>query len=109
MYFTIPFKAAGLITVLYMGLLAFMSISVLQSYVMILAERFVPSAVNVASAINIAAFQAGIALGSYLGGVVTDSIGLIHTTWIGAVMILCGVCCFICMGTFFGDEGKQGG
>ncbi len=74
-----------------MGLLAFMSISGLQSYVMILAERFVPSAVNVASAINIAAFQAGIALGSYLGGVITDSVGLIHTTWIGALMIFCGV------------------
>jgi predicted MFS family arabinose efflux permease len=53
-----------------------------------LAERFVPSAVDVASAINIAAFNAGIAIGSYLGGVITDSVGLIHTAWIGAVMVL---------------------
>jgi predicted MFS family arabinose efflux permease len=71
-----------------MGLLAFMNVPGLQVYVVMLAERFVPSAVDVASAINIAAFNAGIAIGSYLGGVITDSIGLIHTPWIGALMVL---------------------
>ncbi|MDT8980301.1 MFS transporter [Paenibacillus sp. chi10] len=86
--FTAPFKVAGLITILLMGLLAFMNVPGLQVYVVILAERFVPSAVDVASAINIAAFNAGIAIGSFVGGVVTDSIGLIHTTWIGALMVL---------------------
>jgi multidrug resistance protein len=86
--FTAPFKLAGLITILLMGLLAFMNVPGLQVYVVILAERFVPSAVDVASAINIAAFNAGIAIGSYLGGLITDSIGLIHTSWIGAVMVL---------------------
>ena len=86
--FTAPFKIAGLITILLMGLLAFMNVPGLQVYVVMLAERFVPSATDVASAINIAAFNAGIAIGSYLGGVITDSIGLIHTTWIGALMVL---------------------
>ncbi|MFC3886070.1 MFS transporter [Bacillus songklensis] len=86
--FTAPFKAAGLITIILMGLLAFMNVPGLQVYVVMLAERFVPSAVDVASAINIAAFNAGIAIGSYLGGVITDSIGLIHTAWIGALMVL---------------------
>jgi predicted MFS family arabinose efflux permease len=71
-----------------MGLLAFMNVPGLQVYVVMLAERFVPSAVDVASAINIAAFNAGIAIGSYLGGLITDSIGLIHTSWIGALMVL---------------------
>lgn len=85
--FTAPFKIAGLITIFFMGLLAFMNVPGLQVYVVMLAERYVPSAVDVASAINIAAFNAGIAIGSYLGGVVTDSIGLIHTTWIGAIMV----------------------
>ncbi|WP_339191267.1 MFS transporter [Bacillus sp. FSL K6-1003] len=85
--FTAPYKIAGLITILFMGLLAFMNVPGLQVYVVILAERFVPSAVDVASAINIAAFNAGIALGSFLGGVITDSIGLIHTAWIGALMV----------------------
>lgn len=86
--YTVPFKIAGLITIILMGLLAFMNVPGLQVYVVILAERFVPSAVDVASALNIAAFNAGIAIGSYLGGAITDSIGLIHTTWIGALMVL---------------------
>ncbi|MCM3703739.1 MFS transporter [Paenibacillus macerans] len=89
--FTVPYKAAGLITIVLMGLLAFMNVPGLQVYVVILAERFVPSAVDVASAINIAAFNAGIAIGSYLGGVITDSIGLIHTSWIGALMVAAAV------------------
>ncbi|MDQ6595700.1 MFS transporter [Bacillus salipaludis] len=85
--FTAPFKAAGLITIIFMGVLAFMNVPGLQVYVVMLAERYVPSAVDVASAINIAAFNAGIAIGSYLGGVITDSIGLIHTAWVGALMV----------------------
>lgn len=87
LYFTAPFSLAGLITILFMGLMAFMNVPGLQVYVVILAERYVPSAKDVASAINIAAFNAGIAIGAYLGGVVTDSIGLIHTTWIGGFMV----------------------
>ncbi|MCY9159016.1 MFS transporter [Bacillus atrophaeus] len=86
--FTAPFKIAGLLTIIFMGFLAFMNVPGLQVYVVMLAERFVPSAVDVASAINIAAFNAGIAIGSYLGGVITDSIGLIHTAWIGSLMVL---------------------
>jgi predicted MFS family arabinose efflux permease len=86
--FTAPFKIAGLITIFLMGLFAFMNVPGLQVYVVMLAERYVPTAVDVASALNIAAFNAGIAIGSFLGGFITDSIGLIHTTWIGALMVL---------------------
>jgi len=89
--FTAPFKIAGLITIFFMGLLAFMNVPGLQVYAVMLAERFVPSSVDVASALNIAAFNAGIAIGSYLGGVITNSLGLIHTTWIGALMVLLAV------------------
>lgn len=86
--FTAPFKIAGLVTILVMGLFAFMNVPGLQVYAVMLAERFVPSAVDVASAINIAAFNAGIAIGAFLGGMITDSIGLIHTAWIGSLMVL---------------------
>ncbi|MCV9885302.1 MFS transporter [Metabacillus halosaccharovorans] len=86
--FTAPFKTAGLITIIFMGLLAFMNVPGLQVHVVTLAEKFVPSAVDVASAINIAAFNAGIAIGSYVGGIITDSIGLIHTAWIGGFMVI---------------------
>ncbi|QQZ62415.1 MFS transporter [Paenibacillus sonchi] len=86
--FTAPFKAAALITIFFMGLLAFMNVPGLQVYVVMLADRFAPSARDVASAVNIAAFNAGIAIGAYLGGLVTDHLGLIHTPWIGSIMVL---------------------
>ncbi|HEY2494402.1 MAG TPA: MFS transporter [Paenibacillus sp.] len=89
--FTIPYKAAGLTTIFFMGLLAFMNVPGLQVYVVMLAERYAPKSVDVASAVNIAAFNAGIAIGAYLGGVVTDSLGLIHTAWVGSLMILVAV------------------
>ncbi len=88
LWFTAPFKTAGLITIFFMGLLAFMNVPGLQVYVVMLAERFVPAGVDVASALNIAAFNAGIAIGSYLGGLITNSIGLIHTSWVGGLMVL---------------------
>ncbi|ALS21877.1 MFS transporter [Paenibacillus naphthalenovorans] len=89
--FTAPYKIPGLITIFGMGLLAFMNVPGLQVYVVTLADRYAPRAVDVASAVNIAAFNAGIAIGAYLGGIVTDAIGLIHTAWIGAVMVLAAV------------------
>ncbi|NBD25201.1 MFS transporter [Paenibacillus glycinis] len=87
LWFTAPYQLAGLITIFFMGLFAFMNVPGLQVYVVTLAERFAPQAKDVASAVNIAAFNAGIAIGAYLGGVVTDSIGLLHTTWVGALMV----------------------
>lgn len=86
--FTAPFKVVGLITIILMGLFAFMNVPGLQVHVVMLAERYAPKAVDVASAVNIAAFNAGIAIGAYLGGVVTDSMGLIHTAWVGGLMVL---------------------
>ncbi|RJE88431.1 MFS transporter [Paenibacillus sp. 1011MAR3C5] len=88
---TAPYQIAGLITIFFMGLFAFMNVPGLQVYVVMLAERLAPEAKDVASAVNIAAFNAGIAIGAYLGGVITDSIGLIHTTWIGAIMVSAAV------------------
>ncbi|MCZ8522041.1 MFS transporter [Paenibacillus caseinilyticus] len=88
LFFTAPYQALGLVTLFFLGLLAFMNVPGLQVYVVILAKRFAPGSVDVASAVNIAAFNAGIAIGAYLGGVIADSIGLIHTTWVGALMVL---------------------
>lgn len=88
LYFTAPFKWAALVTIMGMGLLAFMNVPGLQMIVVTMAERIAPQAKDVASAFNIAAFNGGIAMGAYLGGVVNDSIGLIHTTWVGALMVL---------------------
>ncbi|TDL91746.1 MFS transporter [Vibrio vulnificus] len=87
----IPFKVAGLIAVVMMGLLAFMNVAGLQLYIVQLAEKYVPSAVEVASALNIAAFNIGIAIGASVGGMVADSIGLVHTPWVGGVMVIIAV------------------
>ncbi|WP_261305380.1 MFS transporter [Paenibacillus andongensis] len=89
--FLAPFKVVGVIGVILMGLLAFMNVPGLQLYVVGLAEKYVPSAVDVASAINIAAFNVGIAIGSIVGGVVIDSMGLVHTPWVGALMVLVAI------------------
>jgi len=86
--FTAPFKIFGLITIFLLGMFAFMNVPGLQVIVVKLAERYVPAAVNVASALNIAAFNLGIAIGAFVGGIIVDTIGLIHTPWIGGVMVL---------------------
>ncbi|MBD1381827.1 MFS transporter [Metabacillus arenae] len=86
--FTASFKVVGVITIFFLGLLAFMNVPGLQIYVVQLAEKYVPSTVDVASALNIAAFNVGIAIGAFVGGLIVDSIGLIHTPWIGGVMVL---------------------
>ncbi|WP_163100389.1 MFS transporter [Peribacillus alkalitolerans] len=85
--FTSPYKIVGTITIFLLGLFAFMNVPGLQVLVVKLAERYVPGAVNVASALNIAAFNLGIAIGAFVGGVVVDTIGLIHTPWIGGIMV----------------------
>lgn len=89
--FTAPFQALGLLTILLMGVFSFMSVPGLQLYVVLLAERYVPTGVDVASALNIAAFNVGIAMGSSFGGWITDTMGLRHTPWIGALMVLSAV------------------
>lgn len=85
--FTAPFKVAGFVTILLMGVFAFMNVPGLQVYVVMLAKRNTPKSVDVASAFNIAAFNAGIAIGAYLGGIIADTVGLIHTAWIGSLMV----------------------
>ncbi|MBC1434972.1 MFS transporter [Listeria rocourtiae] len=91
LYFTAPSKIFGLTTILLMGVFAFMNVPGLQVYVVILAEKFVPKGVDIASALNIAAFNAGIALGSYIGGLVITHMRIIDTTWIGMIMVLIAV------------------
>ncbi|MCM3630253.1 MFS transporter [Paenibacillus glycanilyticus] len=86
--FTAPYAAAALITITLMGLLAFMNVPGLQMYVVLLGERYMPKSIDVVSALNISAFNAGIAIGAYVGGIITDELGLIHTPWIGAIMVV---------------------
>jgi len=79
---------AAVLTVLVWGAFAFGNVPGLQVYVVQQAERFVPQAVDVASGLNIAAFNIGIALGSVTGGHVVDTMTLTDTAWIGALIVL---------------------
>lgn len=76
------------LTVLAWGAVAFGNVAGLQVYVVQQAERFAPQAIDVASGLNIAAFNLGIALGAWGGGWIVDGIGLRHTPWIGAIVVL---------------------
>ncbi len=78
----------AVITILVWGAFAFGNVPGLQVYVVKLAQQYTPNAVDVASGLNIAAFNIGIALGSWGGGIVVAEIGLMHTPWIGAVVVL---------------------
>ncbi|MCC2605685.1 MFS transporter [Planctobacterium marinum] len=86
--FTMSFKLAAVITVLIWGAFAFGNVPGLQVYVVQLAERYTPKAVDVASGLNIAAFNIGIAVGSVSGGLIVDSMSLRDTAWIGAVIAM---------------------
>lgn len=86
--FTATIQYAALATVLLMGVFAFGNVPGLQVYVVQKAELYTPGAVEVASGLNIAAFNIGIALGSVMGGQVVSHSGLQQTPWVGAVIVL---------------------
>jgi predicted MFS family arabinose efflux permease len=86
--FTAPNKWLVVTTVLLWGAVAFGNVAGLQVYVVQQAEHYTPRAVDVASGLNIAAFNLGIAGGAWGGGHIVDSLGLVHTGWIGALVVL---------------------
>lgn len=86
--FTAPDKWLVLATVLAWGAVAFGNVPGLQVYVVQRAERDAPQAVDVASGLNIAAFNVGIALGAWGGGLVVAKFGLMATPPIGAAFVV---------------------
>lgn len=90
--FALTFTAANawlaLATVLAWGAVAFGNVPGLQVYVVQRAERDAPQAIDVASGLNIAAFNVGIAGGAWGGGLIVAHLGLMATPWIGAVVVI---------------------
>ena len=60
---------------------------------------------DVASGLNIAAFNIGIALGSVIGGQVVSTLGLVQTPWIGAVIVV-GALLLIRLSGYLDKKGK---
>ena len=86
--FTAPHRWLVVATVLAWGAVAFGNVPGLQVYVVKQAERYTPHAVDVASGLNIAAFNLGIAGAAWAGGLIVTHLGLMHTPWIGALVVL---------------------
>lgn len=86
--FTAPAPAFALVTLAALGFLSFANVPGLQLYVVDMARRHRPAGVDVASALNIAAFNLGIAAGAWIGGLVVASpLGLRATPAVGAVLV----------------------
>lgn len=81
----------GLVAVLLMGLFAFMSVPGLQLMVMDQANKLVPEDMTIAAALNISAFNIGIAFGSTLGGVVSSALSLSATPLFSILMVLIAI------------------
>lgn len=86
--FTAPHPWLAVCTILLWGAVAFGNVPGLQVYVVKQAERFTPQAVDVASGLNIAAFNLGIAGAAWAGGLIVKHLGLLNTPWIGALVVL---------------------
>ncbi len=86
--FTAQNPITAVLTVLIWGAFAFGNVPGLQVYVVQLAEKYTPNAVDVASGLNIAAFNVGIAIGSIVGGLIVEDMSLMDTPWIGAIIVV---------------------
>jgi len=89
--FILTFTASNmwlaLATIVVWGAVAFGNVPGLQVYVVQRAEIDIPQAVDVASGLNIAAFNVGIAGGASIGGFIVAHYGLMNTPWVGALFV----------------------
>lgn len=86
--FTAYNPTTAVITILVWGAFAFGNVPGLQVYIVNLAEKYTPDAVDVASGLNIAAFNVGIAFGAWGGGVIVKQHDLMDTPIVGAAVVL---------------------
>lgn len=86
--FTASNSWLALATVLLWGAVAFGNVPGLQVYVVQRARLDAPQAVDVASGLNIAAFNVGIAGGAWVGGILVAKFGLLTTPWVGALVVV---------------------
>ena len=82
---------AAIAVVALWGGFAFANVPPLQTYVVQIAREVSPGAVDVASGLNIGAFNLGIAFGAWSGGLVVDHVGLAATPFVGAVAVVAGI------------------
>ncbi|MBV7395729.1 MFS transporter [Mameliella sediminis] len=89
--FALPQPVAAIAVVGLWGGFAFANVPPLQSYVVQIAREVAPGAVDVASGLNIGAFNLGIALGAWAGGLVVAGMGLGAAPFVGALVVALGI------------------
>ena len=87
----LPHPVAAVAVVALWGGFAFANVPPLQAYVVQIARQVSPDAVDVASGLNIGAFNLGIALGAAVGGVVVEHLGLIAAPYAGALIVAASI------------------
>ena len=87
----LPHPVAAVAVVALWGGFAFANVPPLQAYVVQIARQVSPDAVDVASGLNIGAFNLGIALGAAVGGIVVDHLGLIAAPFVGALIVAASI------------------
>ncbi|WP_336128522.1 MFS transporter [Mesoflavibacter sp. CH_XMU1422-2] len=91
LYFTATSQIWSVVTLFFMGILAFSNVPALQLYVVKMSEKYLPGTEDVSSALNIAAFNVGIAIGAYVGGLIVESsLGVGATPWVGSILVIVG-------------------
>ncbi|SET33187.1 MFS transporter [Paracoccus homiensis] len=73
------------------GGFAFANVPPLQVYVVQIAREVSPDSVDVASGLNIGAFNLGIALGAWAGGLIVEGLGLAAAPYLGALVVAVGI------------------
>lgn len=79
------------VLVMLLGLTTYGSIPPLQSRILGMARRHRPDALDVASGLNIAAFNAGVVFGSILGAISLKHWGLTCLAWVGLIVALLAI------------------
>ncbi|RDZ27699.1 MFS transporter [Lysobacter silvisoli] len=89
MTFALHSKIAAVVFVLLLGIAAFATVSPIQLWVL---QKTDAAGRNLASSLNIGAFNLGNALGAWLGGAVIDvGLGLGAVTWVAALVTVSGI------------------
>ncbi|MBO6827885.1 MAG: MFS transporter [Sneathiella sp.] len=89
--FALPYAWSTITVVAFWGGFAFANVPPLQSYVVKIAREVSPAAVDIASGLNIGAFNLGIAFGAWAGGLVVETLGLLPTTLVGGGVVAVGI------------------
>ncbi|GAB3800704.1 MFS transporter [Spirosoma humi] len=87
--FVLASKPMIVIVLMLFGFFAYSNVPALQLLVVKLSERKYPGSGGIASALNVSAFNVGVALGSSVGGFVENSsLTLAATPWIGGCFVI---------------------